>query len=249
MDWGSLIGLLLGLAAVLVGQKMEGGQIASLIQPAAFMIVMFGTIGAVLLQSGGRTFWRGLKLARHAFFSVSDDVHQETARNINMWAAVARREGLLGLDRYVEAIQHPFMRKGLQLVVDGSDAGKVREILESEVAAFELQQRQAVRVWESAGGYAPTIGILGAVLGLIHVMENLADPSKLGSGIAVAFVATIYGVGLANLVFLPIANKLKAALNRQILQLDILVEAFAAIANGDNPRVLSERMAVYQLPR
>jgi chemotaxis protein MotA len=247
MDWGSVIGLLIGLAAVLIGQQMEGGQVASLIQPAAFVIVMLGTMGAVLLQSGGRTFWRGLKLARHAFAAPHEDP-QETARNINMWAAVARREGLLGLDRYVESVQHPFLRKGLQLVVDGSEGGKVREILESEVAAFELQQRQAVRVWESAGGYAPTIGILGAVLGLIHVMENLADPSRLGSGIAVAFVATIYGVGLANLVFLPIANKLKATLNRQILQLDILVEAFAAIANGDNPRVLSERMAVYQLP-
>lgn len=248
MDWGSLIGLLIGLAAVLIGQKMEGGQIASLVQPAAFMIVVFGTMGAVLLQSGGRTFWRGLKLARHAF-AAPDDNHQETIRNINTWAAVARREGLLSLDRYIETVQHPFLRKGLQLVVDGSDGGKVREILETEVAAFELQQRQAVRVWEAAGGYAPTIGILGAVLGLIHVMENLADPSRLGSGIAVAFVATIYGVGLANLIFLPIANKLKAILNRQILQLDILVEAFASIASGDNPRVLSERMAVYQLPR
>lgn len=246
MDWGSLIGLFIGLGAVLIGQKIEGGQLASLVQPAAFVIVMLGTFGAVLLQSGGRNFWRGLKLARHAFTTSQEDL-QETARNINMWAAVARREGLLGLDRYIEAVQHPFMRKGLQLVVDGSDGGKVREILESEVAAFELQQRQAVRVWEAAGGYAPTVGILGAVLGLIHVMENLADPSRLGSGIAVAFVATIYGVGLANLIFLPIANKLKGILNRQILQLDILVEAFAAIANGDNPRVLSERMAVYQI--
>jgi chemotaxis protein MotA len=246
MDWGSLIGLFIGLGAVLIGQKIEGGQLASLVQPAAFVIVMLGTFGAVLLQSGGRNFWRGLKLARHAFTTSQEDL-QETARNINMWAAVARREGLLGLDRYIEAVQHPFMRKGLQLVVDGSDGGKVREILESEVAAFELQQRQAVRVWEAAGGYAPTVGILGAVLGLIHVMENLADPSRLGSGIAVAFVATVYGVGLANLVFLPIANKLKGILNRQMLQLDILVEAFAAIANGDNPRVLSERMAVYQI--
>ncbi len=246
MDWGSLSGLIIALAAILIGQKMEGGHLASLVQPAAFVIVMLGTVGAVLLQSGSRNFWRGLKLVRHAFAAPKND-HQETARNINMWAAVARREGLLSLDRYIESVQHPFLRKGLQLVVDGSDGSKVREILESEVAAFELQQRQAVKVWESAGGYAPTIGILGAVLGLIHVMENLADPSRLGSGIAVAFVATIYGVGLANLVFLPIANKLKASLNRQILQLDILVEAFAAIANGDNPRVLSERMAVYQI--
>jgi chemotaxis protein MotA len=248
MDWGSLSGLIIALAAVVIGQKMEGGQIASLVQPAAFAIVMLGTVGAVLLQSGGHNFWRGLKLARHAFTAPKND-HQETARNINAWAAVARREGLLGLDPYIETVQHPFLRKGLQLVVDGSDGTKVREILETEVAAFELQQRQAVKVWEAAGGYAPTIGILGAVLGLIHVMENLADPTKLGSGIAVAFVATIYGVGLANLVFLPIANKLKGILNRQVLQLDILVEAFAAIANGDNPRVLSERMAVYQIQR
>ncbi|MGV3742908.1 MAG: flagellar motor protein [Burkholderiaceae bacterium] len=245
MDWGSVVGLLIGLAAILVGQQMEGGHIDSLLQPAAFVIVMFGTIGAVLLQSGGRNFWLGLKMARHAFIPPADN-HQETVRNIQNWAAVARREGLLSLDRYVSSVRDPFLRKGLQLVVDGSDAAKLREILEAEISSFELQQRQAVRIWESAGGYAPTIGILGAVLGLIHVMENLADPSKLGSGIAVAFVATIYGVGLANLVFLPIGNKLKAMLNRQVMQLDILVDAFVAIANGDNSRVLSERMAVYQ---
>lgn len=248
MDWGSLSGLIIALAAVVIGQKLEGGHLASLVQPAAFAIVMFGTVGAVLLQSGGRNFWRGIKLARHVFIPP-DDNHQETARSINTWAAVARREGLLSLDRYIESVQHPFLRKGLQLVVDGSDGNKVREILETEVAVFELQQRQGIKVWDAAGGYAPTIGILGAVLGLIHVMENLADPSKLGSGIAVAFVATVYGVGLANLIFLPIANKLKGILSRQMLQLDILVEAFAAIANGDNPRVLSERMAVYQIQK
>jgi chemotaxis protein MotA len=245
MDWGSLGGLIIALAAIVIGQKMEGGHLASLLQPAAFVIVMLGTVGAVLLQSGGRNFWHGLKLARQAFAAPSDDQY-ETARNINLWASIARREGLLSLDRYIETVEDPFQRKGLQLVVDGSDGSKVREILDSEVASYEMQQRQAVRVWEAAGGYAPTIGILGAVLGLIHVMENLADPSRLGSGIAVAFVASIYGVGLANLVFLPIGNKLKANLNRQLLQRDILVDAFAAIANGDNPRVLSERMAVYQ---
>lgn len=245
MDWGSLAGLVIALAAVVIGQKMEGGQLASLVQPAAFVIVMLGTVGAVLLQSGGKNFWRGLKLAKHAFFPPPDN-HEQTAQNINMWAAVARREGLLSLDRYVDAVTDPFMKKGLQLVVDGSDAGKVREILESEVDAYAMRQRQAVRIWEAAGGYAPTVGILGAVLGLIHVMENLADPTKLGSGIAVAFVATVYGVGLANLVFLPIGNKLKAILNQRVMQLDILVDAFAAIASGDNPRVLSERMAVYR---
>jgi chemotaxis protein MotA len=152
---------------------------------------------------------------------------------------------LLSLDRYTNEIDDPFVQKGLRMVVDGIEPDKLREILDREISSYEMEQRQAARIWDAAGGYAPTVGILGAVLGLIQVMENLADPSRLGAGIAVAFVATVYGVGFANLVFLPIGARLKAMISRDVLQRDMLADAFVSIANGDSPRVMSERMAVY----
>jgi len=161
------------------------------------------------------------------------------------WSHISRREGLLALEPYAEAITDSLAKRGLQLLVDGSDPEKLREAIEVEMVAFEDLQRQAARVWEAAGGYAPTIGILGAVLGLIHVMENLSDPARLGSGIAVAFVATVYGVGLANLVFLPIANKLKAIIAQQAVMSEILVDGLVAIANGENPRIIETRLQGY----
>jgi chemotaxis protein MotA len=133
----------------------------------------------------------------------------------------------------------------LRLIVDGVDPFKLREILDVEIAAYETEQKLAIKVWESAGGYSPTIGILGAVLGLIHVMENLSDPSKLGAGIAVAFVATIYGVGLANLIFLPIGNKLKALVAREVAKRELIADVFCGIATGENPRIIEERLSTY----
>jgi chemotaxis protein MotA len=243
MDWSSIAGLALALIGILVGQWLEGGQVASLVQPAAFTIVVFGTTGAVLLQSGAANFVRGMKMARYVFSPPHEDRTRLT-RELAKWSAVARREGLLSLERYLGEVQDPFLKKGLRMIIDGIDPAKLREILESEIDAYERQQRLAARVWESAGGYAPTVGILGAVLGLIHVMENLSDPGKLGSGIAVAFVATIYGVGLANLIFLPIGSKLKAMVMEEVARRDMLVTALIGIASGDNPRLMEERMAV-----
>ena len=244
MDWGSLAGLLLGLGGILVGQVLEGGQIGSLMQPVAFIIVMVGTTGAVILQSGLPVFLRGAKMLKWVFSPPLDN-SAAMVREITTWSAAARREGLLSLERFLNLATDPFVQRGLGLIVDGVEPFKLREILDIDINRFETEQRMAVRVWEAAGGYAPTIGILGAVLGLIHVMENLSDPSRLGSGIAVAFVATIYGVGLANLVFLPIGNKLKSVVARNVLRREMLADAFAGIAAGDNPRVIEERMNVY----
>lgn len=244
MDWGSLAGLLLALTGVVLGQILEGGRIGSLVQPAAFSIVMIGTLGAVLLQSGVPNFIRGMKMARQAFILPKDD-SQKLLRDVTMWSATARREGLLSLERFVDKKMDSFTAKGLRLVVDGVEPYKLRETLDIAISGYETQQRLGVKVWEAAGGYAPTVGILGAVLGLIHVMENLSEPSRLGSGIAVAFVATIYGVGFANLVFLPIGNKLKSIVNREVLKREMLADAFSCIATGDNPRLIEERMATY----
>ncbi|HTN67063.1 MAG TPA: flagellar motor protein [Burkholderiaceae bacterium] len=244
MDWGSVAGLVLAAVGILGGQLLEGGNLASLVQPAAFVIVVIGTLGAVLLQSGLLPFVRGARMVVWAFLPPPLE-HEALIRDAGIWSFTARREGLLSLERFLERAEDPFIAKGLRLLVDGIEPARMREILEVDIATYESGRRQALKIWEAAGGYAPTIGIIGAVLGLIHVMENLSDPSKLGAGIAVAFVATIYGVGLANLVFLPIANKLKAVVAQQVQRLDMLLDAFAGIAQGDNPRVIEERMRAY----
>lgn len=244
MDKISFFGLFLGLAAIVVGQVLEGGHIASLVQPTAFMIVVGGTLGAVMLQSPLPVFRDGVKMAKWVFAPPVVDPGRQIAE-ISRWSNIARKEGLLSLESYIGGVKDPFAVKGLQLLVDGAEPERLREVLEVEITAMESSLKAGAKVWEAAGGYAPTIGILGAVMGLIHVMENLSDPSKLGSGIAVAFVATIYGVGAANLVFLPVAKKLLAIIARVITLRELLVDGLVGIANGDNPRVLESRLHGY----
>jgi chemotaxis protein MotA len=169
----------------------------------------------------------------------------ELIAQVVSWSHTARKEGLLALENQIPRLPEPFMQKGLQLLVDGVEPERLREVMEVEIAAWEAQMKLGAKIWESAGGYAPTIGILGAVMGLIHVMENLSDPSKLGSGIAVAFVATIYGVGSANLIFLPIAKKLHVHIASMVAQREMLVDGLVGIANGDNPRIIEGRMQGY----
>ena len=241
MDWASLIGIALALAGLLLGHGLEGGKFASLLQPAAFAIVVIGTFGAVLLQPEGPTFMRGVRMLKWVF-QPPPSQRAKLAREIAVWSLHARRDGLLSLEQYMQGNRDKFIQKGLRLVVDGIHPDKLRGILEVEVSAYEFGQRQAARIWESAAGYSPTIGILGAVLGLIHVMENLTDPSKLGSGIAVAFVSTVYGVGLANLFFYPVGNKLKSIVAETVTQYEILVDVFYDIASGDHSRVIEERV-------
>jgi chemotaxis protein MotA len=241
VDWASVAGLALALAGILVGHTLDGGKFSSLIQPAAFAIVVVGTAGAVLLQSETRSFWRGMRMLRWVFVPPKSN-RDKLSREIALWSLTARRDGLLSLEQYMKT-PDKFIQKGLRLVVDGITPEKIRSLLENEISAYEFAQRQAARIWESAAGYSPTIGILGAVLGLIHVMENLSDPSRLGSGIAVAFVSTVYGVGLANLFFYPVGNKLKAIVSDKVAQYEILAEVFHDLASGDHTRVVDERVA------
>jgi len=201
-----------------------------------------GTAGAVLLQTEGATFVRGLRMLRWVFRPPVSQ-REQYSRQIALWSLTARRDGLLQLEQYLKANPDAIVQKGLRLVVDGIAPARLRSLLETEISAYEFSQRQAARIWESAAGYAPTIGILGAVLGLIHVMENLSDPSRLGAGIAVAFVSTIYGVGLANLFFFPVGNKLKTIVSEQVAQYDILAEVFHDLVTGDHTRVVDERVA------
>ncbi len=246
MDLISILGLTLGIAAILAGQVLEGGHIASLLQITAFIIVIGGTLGAVMLQSPLRVFLDGLYMARWVF-RPPVLAPEAVLRDLLDWSQKARRGGLLALEPQIELQTDLFRRRGLQMLVDGAEPEVLRQTLELELSAYEHHHLEAARIWQAAGGYAPTIGILGAVMGLIHVMENLSDPSKLGAGIAVAFVATIYGVGSANLIFLPISNKLKALVNKQVRLKEMYVEGLVAIANGENPRMIEARLQGYRM--
>ncbi len=244
MDLISILGLMVGLSAIIAGQILEGGHLDSLIQHTAFMIVIGGTLGAVLLQSPARVVKKGLNLARWAFFPPVIDT-KGLIEQLGHWSHLARKEGLLSLENQTESLNDPFLRKGLQLLVDGAEPERLREVMEVEIAAYEEEMKMAAKVWEAAGGYSPTMGIIGAVMGLIHVMENLSDPSKLGAGIAVAFVATIYGLVPANLVCLPIAKKLLANIARAVALKEMFVDGLVGIANGDNPRIIESRLQGY----
>lgn len=244
MDKISLAGLAIGLLAIVGGQYLEGGHVGSLVQPTALLIVLGGTLGAVLLQSPIHVFRRGMRMVKWVW--VPPVIEQKRLiEQILMWSQLSRREGLLALENQMPRVKDEFTKRGLQLLVDGADPERIRELLEVEIDTYEDELRQSAKIWESAGGYSPTIGILGAVMGLIHVMENLSDPTKLGAGIAVAFVATIYGVGLANLVYLPIAGKLKYYIGRMVAAREMLVDGLVGIAVGDNPRIIEGRLKGY----
>lgn len=244
MNWGGLAGLLIAFIGLALGQNIEGGNLQSLLQPASLIVVFLGTLGAVLLQTEFNTFMHGIHMARWVFMKRTDD-RKTLVEDIGKWSQLARKDGVFALESQLKREKDSFIHKGLQLISDGTAADKIREICSIDIYYFELQQREAVKIWSAAGGYAPTVGILGAVLGLIHVMENLSDPTKIGSGIAVAFVATIYGVALANLVFLPIANKLKNHIQFEISRREMLMNAWVAIARGDHPKLINERLEAY----
>jgi len=241
MDTLSVIGLLIGIAAILFGQYLEGGHVSTLLNGPALIIVLGGTIGAVMLQSPFSVFARGMRMLSWAFIPPKL-YSSEVIDKLVSWSNIARKEGLLGLENIEESEKDPFTRKGLQLLVDGSEPDNIRTILDVEINTKEHHDGQAARIFESMGGYSPTIGIIGAVMGLIQVMNNLSDPSKLGSGIAVAFIATIYGVGAANLFFLPIANKLKNIVHMQSQYKEMIVEGIVSIAEGENPRNIETKL-------
>lgn len=245
MDKISILGLIVGIGAIMGGQVLEGGDLASLAQFTAFVIVVGGTFGAVLLQTSSRQFWRGLKMVKWVFAPPVVD-HRQFIAQIAQWSLRARREGLLALENQLPHIHDPYLHKGVQLLVDGASPEHLREVMEVEINTYEDELRQSARIWEAAGGYSPTIGIIGAVLGLIHVMGKLTTPDQLGPGIAVAFVATIYGVGLANLVYLPMANKLKTIIARQVHTREMLLDGLLGIAMGDNPHLIESRLEGYQ---
>jgi chemotaxis protein MotA len=241
VDLLSVIGLLLALVAIIVGAILKGAGVHALLSAAAFMIVVVGTIAAICVQTPLAVMRRAFIILPWVFLPPMR-APEAQIRKIIEWSNLSRKQGLLGLEPLLAGEPDTFLRKGLQLVVDGSEPEMIRNTLEVDMGARESADLRAAKVFEGMGIYSPTLGIIGAVLGLMAVMQNLADPSKLGHGIAAAFVATVYGIGLANLVFLPVANKLKSTIQQQAHVNEMLIEGLVAIAQGENPRSIEGRL-------
>ncbi len=244
MDILSLLGIVLAVGSIVGGMLLEGGHLGSIVQATAFIIVMGGTVGAVMLQFPLPVFLKAMTSLKMVFFNQAQDMKGLIAELVEL-SNLSRKQGLLALEGKIKTVEDPLLAKGLQLVVDGTEPPKIREILEVEVDMFDEEYILAGKVWDSLGGYCPTVGILGAVLGLIHVMENLADPSALGGGIAVAFVATVYGVGAANLFFLPFGGKIKMKAKEMVTTRNMIIEGLVALGQGENPRMIEEKLSGY----
>jgi len=241
VDGLAIVGVCLAFIAIIGGNFMEGGQLSALMNTPAVIIVFGGTLGAVVLQTPRSRLVDAMRILKWVLLppvvGMTDGIKKMIA-----WSTTARREGLLGLENAAEREKDPFARKGLELLIDGGEPQVIRHVMENELSARMQRDLAAASVFKSMGGYAPTIGIIGAVMGLIHVMGSLADPAQLGAGIATAFVATIYGIGLANLVFLPIADRLAALVERDATYRSMTIEAILAIAEGEHPRSIELRL-------
>jgi chemotaxis protein MotA len=244
VDIASVCGIALALLGILAGMMMEGGSVAQITQPTAALIVLGGTTGAVLLQFPLSVFYGALRSIRTVF--SSDGTNGESVlRKLIEFANKARKNGIISLDTDLRSIEDPFLRRTLMLAVDGIEPAEVRRIMQMELANQVEMQEKVATVFEAAGGYAPTVGIIGAVLGLIQVMQHLDNMSEVGRGIAVAFVATIYGVGLANLVCLPIAGKLKIRYREEQIVKEMIMEGVVSILEGMNPRMLEMKLRTF----
>ncbi|OGU13989.1 MAG: flagellar motor protein MotA [Geobacteraceae bacterium GWC2_53_11] len=244
MDLATIIGLVMGFGAIFGGAAIEGVHISALIQPTAAMIVLGGTFGAAFVSFPLPAIIGALKSVKVAFLPAKVD-HEQVVKDIINYATKARRNGLISLEQEAQSARDPFIKKGISLVVDGIDPQKLRETLEADIMAYEDHTKHSVEFYEAAGGYSPTIGIIGAVLGLIHVMGNLSDTSKLGGGIAVAFVATIYGLIVANIICLPIGNKIKIRMKEEVLRRVMILEGLIAIQNGENPHFIEQKLMAF----
>ncbi len=241
LDKASVGGITLALGGILAGLLLEGGSLRQVLQPTAAMIVFGGTLGAVMLQFPLPVVllafrWLG------AVFVTPQHTHQETIQRLVRFAQKARREGIVSLDADLADIEDPFIKKSLMLAVDGTEPHELRKIMELDLDNQAEYQEQVPQVFESAGGFAPTIGIIGAILGLIQTMQHLDKIDEVGRGIAVAFVATIYGVGSANLLYLPMAGKMKLRIREEQIAREMALEGVASILEGMNPRMLEIKL-------
>jgi chemotaxis protein MotA len=244
MDKSSFVGIFIALGGILLGLTLEGGKLVQIVQPTAALIVFGGTLGAVMLQFPLRLVIVAFRRLSQVFFDRSRDP-QALIAEIVRYAHKARKEGIVSLDSQLEEIEDPFLKKGLMLAVDGTEPQEIRKMMELELDNQAEHDEQVPKVFESAGGFSPTIGIIGAVLGLIQMMQHLDDISAVGRGIAVAFVATIYGVGSANLFFLPVAGKIKIRVRQEQIRREMMLEGVISILEGMNPRMIETKLLAF----
>ena len=244
-DIATLGGIAVALGGILGGLLLEKGSIQDVAQITAAMIVMGGTLGAVLVTTPLPVFLRACKGLGSAFLRDGAAPPPTTIESLIQYATKARKNGIVSLEAEAAAVTDPFLRKALNLAVDGTDLQELRKMMELDIALGEMAGEAEAKVWEAAGGYAPTIGIIGAVMGLIQVMKNLEDIKAVGHGIAVAFVATVYGVASANIFFLPVANKLKGRTRAAALLKDLILEGVVGIVEGLNPTLIRLKLEAY----
>jgi chemotaxis protein MotA len=241
MDPMVIVGMIVGIGFIVLGQVMEGGHPGGLIQLTAALIVYGGCFGAILVEFPWLKFVEALKGCMIVFKKRADHTTHYIEKIVE-FAGIVRKQGILALEPKLQEIEDPFFKKGMQLLIDGTEPRVMRDVLETELIYHEEHADLGPKMFESAGGYLPTFGIIGAVLGLIHVMENLDDPSKIGGGIAVAFVATVYGLMGANLILLPIAKKAKLINGLHGIDCQLVIEGLMSISAGENPRLIQEKL-------
>ena len=241
MKVSSIIGLVVAMAGLYVGAVMEGSNPMAILNPSAMLIVLGGTLGAVIVGTSFESIKNIPKMYMKAFNNEPPDLNATVSELVG-YAESARRDGLLALDEVTNQIEDPYTKKGLQLVVDGTDPDLVAEILESENDAMRKRHAASVQPFDKGGGYAPTMGIIGTVLGLVHVLENLSDPDELGHLIAGAFVATLWGVMSANMMWLPIGSRLTRMGELESARMELVIEGVLAVQSGANPRVVAQRL-------
>ncbi len=247
LDLFAIFGITLGIAAIVLGNLMEGGSISMLLNKPAALIVVGGTLGAIILQTPAHELRRAASLATWVLWPPNS-IATGAVDNIVRWARRTRKDGLMGLEKELDTQPEEFVRKGLELIIDGGDPVGIRRAMEMDLSTQLDADLAAAAVFRNMGGYSPTIGIIGAVLGLMQVMSNLADPSELGPGIATAFVATIYGVGFANLLLLPMADRIRAMVVQQSHAKMLWLEGLMAIAEGEHPSAIKIRLSALGNP-
>lgn len=241
MDLLTLLGALIGILCICLAFVLDGSHISSLLNFPALLVVLGGTISAILVQTPKMILLRATHIAKWALYPPELDF-EPVIHQVVFWSKKTRQKGLLAIEDNIEKIRDPYMLHGAQLMISGIKRDALQEIMEYEIDSVESRDLGAAKVFESMGGYSPTLGILGAVIGLIHVMNNLTDPSHLGSGIAVAFIATIYGVAFANLLFIPLANRIKIYVFRRTRLYEMYLMGLMALLNGDSPKSIEMKM-------
>lgn len=244
MDIATLAGLLIALVFLILAFILEGGGIGMLIQKTAFMIVFGGTIGATIISHSLEDIKRVPYYLKSVVKTMPLD-YSGALESLVICAEKARREGFLSLEDYLPNIENQFLVRGLQMVVDGTEPELTRDILEREIEVFEKNEMVGYQMFMTAGGFAPTMGIIGTVMGMVTVLSNLSDPEELGGAIAVAFLATLYGIASANILFIPFANKIKMRINNEVFLMEMIEEGILSIQNGENPRLIREKLSIF----